>query len=222
MITAVPDRSGCTSARHGTASAYDWHGCRCADAREQWRLYRKRLRHGRQPAAIIPAVGTARRLQALVALGYSWRELAVHLGVSNRRAADIGMNTDGSVHRTTAARVKYLYDRLSGTRGTCRYAFTVAARYGFVPPLAWNNIDDPNETPDLGTDAPVVDRVVIDRALDGERVSLDSLTRHHAVHVGLARGMSETTIARHLRMSGSAVRDLAQKALPDSAYQLAA
>lgn len=215
------DRSACTAGRHGDRSAYDWWGCRCPDGREAHRLYRKRLRHGRQPPAHIPAAGTARRLQGLVALGYSWRELAAHLGVSNRRTADIGMNPDGVVHRDTAARVSVIFERLSGTPGTSKYALKVAARYGFMPPLAWDDIDNPHEVPNLGGDAQVIDAVRLDRALSGSRMALDSHEKHHAVHRGVDQGMPLHLIAERLHLSYDSAKSYSRRPLP-AGYELAA
>jgi len=224
---ASVDRSGCTAQRHGTTSAYDWWGCRCADAREAFRLYRKRLAQGRQPPALVPAVGTARRLQALVAIGYSWRDLAAKLGISNRRVAELALAPEGRVHRTTVARVHTLFEELSGTPGTTRYAFVVAARHGFAPPLAWDDIDDPNAQPDvLGGDVPqassaAIDEVAIRRALAGEPVPLTSLERRHAVHAGMRQSMPLYRIAERLRVSHTTAQRLAKKPIPGG-YVLAA
>lgn len=210
MTTTAIRPDTCTADRHGTHVAYDWWGCRCPDAREAWRLYRKRLRFGRQPAAIVPAAGTVRRLQALVALGYSWSRLSKHLGVTVTRAAQIGLlPITGHVNRRTAARVKALYDELSTTPGTDRYALTVARRHGFYPPLAWDDdtIDDPAAQPQLGDpDADVVDEVAARRVLDGEDIPLTDAERDLAFRIGLAKGMTVTAISRALHLSGTTAR----------------
>ena len=214
-MTAV-DRSQCAAGRHGDRSAYDWWGCRCPDGREAHRLYRKRLRHGRQPSAHIPAIGTARRLQGLVAIGYSWRALAAHLGVSNRRVADLGLHPEAAVHRETAARVDAIYQRLSGTPGGSKYALAVAARHGFAPPLAWDNIDDPVEQPNIGSaDTSAIDAVRLDRALSGSRTNLTPVEKHHAVHRGIDKGMPLYVIADRMRMSYNAARSYARRPLPE-------
>jgi AraC-like DNA-binding protein len=215
MVTCQPP---CTAARHGDESAYSWWACRCPEAREAWRLYKKRLREGRQPPAHVHAVGTARRLQALVAYGYTWRALATHLGVSPRRTQDLASMRRGFVHRDTAARVRTVYDRLSLTRGGAAYALTVAARYGWLPPLAWDDatIDDPQAQPWGGQaedTAPIVDEVAIRRALNGERVKLTRLEKHHAVHHGVPR-LGVNAVATALHLSGSTIRDLYRRPLP--------
>lgn len=214
------DRSGCQAQRHGTRSAYGWWGCRCPDAREAHRLYHKRLRYGRQPAAHLPAVGTTRRLQALVAAGYTWTALAGHLGVSCQRVRAIAFTVDGLVHPATSERVREVFGQLATVPGSSKLARTVAARYGWAPPMAWDDdtIDDPHARPTLGDDVDdrtVVDRVAIERALAGERVPLNRLERHHAIHAGLARGIHRQTLSTTLRIAWSEIKRLEATPLPD-------
>ena len=148
--------------------------------------------------------------------------LAAHLGVSNRRVADLGLHPEAAIHRDTAARVDAIYERLSGTPGGSKYALAVAARHGFVPPLAWDNIDDPAEQPNVGSDdTSAIDAVRLDRALAGSRINLTSAEKHHAVHRGTGQGMPLYVIADRLRMSYDAARSYASRALPQG-YELAA
>lgn len=72
------DRTGCAATRHGTASAYR-HGCRCLDAREEHRLYNKRARERRNPPGQIHPAPSARTIQALMALGWPPRDIAVRI-----------------------------------------------------------------------------------------------------------------------------------------------
>lgn len=152
MSTAEP-RPGCPARRHGDASAYACYKCRCPDAREAWRLYRKRTREGRIQPAHVDSIGTARRLQALAAIGWSLDELTMYLGwpkgsVQNRRTARWP-----TVTRATADRVARVYDELSMTPGPSSRARDLAVRRGWSPPLAWNDdeIDDPAAKPAVGT-----------------------------------------------------------------------
>jgi hypothetical protein len=215
----------CNAKRHGDMSAYSFWKCRCPEAKEAWRIYKKRIREGRHTPAMIPAVGTARRLQALVAAGYTWKHLADYLGFTKNRAAYLGMTTEGQVYRETADRVAKLYDRLSLTPGPSSYARTVAVRHGFRPPLAWDDeaLDDPNGKPyddDQDNGTPVVDGEAVRRALAGERLRLTPIERHHAVHRGVAAGMPLSAITRALHISYAQGRELAEQPLPD--YELAA
>ncbi|MEU0078606.1 hypothetical protein ABZY58_11970 [Micromonospora tulbaghiae] len=158
----------CTGTRHGDALAYTRYRCRCPEGREAYRVYRKRLREGRQPAANIRAVGTARRLQALMAIGWARAELARQLGLSEKRVSQLTFNTDGNVHWRTAAKVRALYKELSATPGPEKRAIYAADRHRFAPPAAWDNIDDPNETPYVRAPRHEADgRVLVRRVLAG-------------------------------------------------------
>lgn len=139
----------CTARHHGTHTAYR-HGCRCPHAREQDRIYRKRLRENRQPPALVDATGTARRLQALNRIGWRFTDLAARLGCTYQNVALWAAMTSPRVDRTTATRVANLYRELAGTPGPSALAAQRAAAKGWHSPIAWDNIDDPNEQPDLG------------------------------------------------------------------------
>jgi len=209
----------CTARRHGTAWCYTKDRCRCPEAREAWRLYNKRRREGRNPPGRLSPTGAARRIQALVASGWSWRALAVAAGRHHRTIQDIGTMRRGTITRTTIEWVYDVYERLQDIPGGSKYALTVAARYGWVPPDAWRNIDDPEAQP---YDAPpVVDGVAVDQALAGAPIRLTSLERHHAVHVGLARGISLSLISDRLHVSYTTAQALAVEP-PPAEYELAA
>jgi hypothetical protein len=146
--------STCTASRHGTKWAYQKNRCRCPDAREAARIYQKRLREGRNPSAFIPAAGTVRRLQALAAIGHSFATIGKALGgITGQGVQQIGKT--GQVRRVTAARVAALYDQWSMTVGASSITRSRAEARGWAPPLAWDNIDDPDEAPHLVTEQQV-------------------------------------------------------------------
>lgn len=105
-------------------------------------------------------LGAARRLQALVYNGWSVDRLAEMLDM-DRQALD------GMLHRTFdkslaphVRTVKEAFERLwdkapSPTSPQVRRGITMAQRRaqeaGWVPALAWDDIDDPNERPNVGT-----------------------------------------------------------------------
>ena len=101
---------------------------------------------------ITPEVGTGRRIRALVALGWTYKALKRETGISDTHLSDIarqmpGRGTPGGV---TAATIRTTYDRLSMTRPEGTRADTARRRarhLGWPPPLAWDDIDDPDETP---------------------------------------------------------------------------
>jgi hypothetical protein len=102
-------------------------------------------------------VGTARRLQALVAAGYSQaqiaREMSTHESWVSRLVNEYGHN----VNAETVARVKALYDRLAMTPGPSDRARRQARARKWAPPLAWDDdeIDNPAAKPDRGAHRPV-------------------------------------------------------------------
>lgn len=111
------------------------------------------------PRYCLDATGSHRRLQALVAIGWSKARIAAKLGI-----LPANFNTFMVADKCTAKRavqVKELYDRLwnqpqTGTDGYSRASSARARNYaaarGWVPPLAWDDdcIDDPTAVPDLG------------------------------------------------------------------------
>lgn len=208
------DRSGCPADRHGTWSAYSKYGCRCADAREASRLYRKRLHYGVLPPSKIDATGTKRRICALQALGWPASDLAARLGRAPHRSSFSTMLTRDRCTTTFAARVAALYDELSMTPGPSRSTRLRAESKGWVPPLAWEaaNIDDPAAEPDVTSDDDAddgaLDPVAVHRAMSG-RLPASNLTtaeRRQAVAQLLNAGVLVTHIANRLSATQSTIR----------------
>lgn len=106
--------------------------------------------------ARVDITGTTRRLQALVAAGYTQTDLCARLGITAANSTDL-FHAQGRVLAATALRVHDLYDALSMTAGPSQPARDRAHRMGWAPPLAWDDdtIDNPNATPDLGERATV-------------------------------------------------------------------
>jgi hypothetical protein len=144
------DRSGCPAPRHGSAHDYTGKaGCRCPDARDAARVYRKRLREGRLPAALIDPTGSRRRIQALQAIGWPMSELVRLLGRPGSNALS-HLNANPQCRRSHAIRITVLYERLRRTPGPSYSAALRAQKQGFAPPSAWDgrHINDPNVVPD--------------------------------------------------------------------------
>ena len=134
----------CTADRHHTRQAYQ-DGCRCGSAREAERIYRKRLRYGLQPPALVPALGVTRRLQALTALGHRTDDLARWCRMSLTQLNAIRNGSVRMVKRRTRERVCVVYERMSMIPGSCQRARAYAEAQGWAPPLAWDDdkLDDP-------------------------------------------------------------------------------
>lgn len=113
-------------------------------------------------ATLVEATGTRRRLQALLALGWSVRRLSVDHDL-NRQALDRAL-TNATVTVRTARAVRDVYDQIGdrtppqGTpadRGAAARARARAAQCGWPVPAAWDDatLDDP-AAPTPSTHAP--------------------------------------------------------------------
>ncbi|WP_028654869.1 hypothetical protein [Nocardioides sp. J54] len=104
-------------------------------------------------------IGAMRRVQALCAIGYAlhWQGTRLNYQKANMWALVRGDKPyiTGAVDR----RIRELYDELcmkprtstlSTEKASITKAHRMAAREGWAPPLAWDNIDDPDERPNLG------------------------------------------------------------------------
>lgn len=182
--------------RHGTYAGGRVHRaagqdvcqpCRDAEARyEQARVLDQLSGRPR----LIPSTGTRRRIQALVALGHSFSRIADALGDVTPGAAWALAHRMGPVCRaTTAAKVASLYeawsmalppDATGNDRKAAAYARTIATKHGWLPPLAWDDIDRDPEPPAAG-DEDYVDWVVVERILLGEALPATNAERRAVV-----------------------------------------
>lgn len=114
-----------------------------------------------EPWAKVDSTGTRRRLQALMVLGWSATTLAGRLGMDRSFVRKV---MTGPRVRVFAARaVRALFEEISTTRPpeTARYERAMATRTrryakqrGWVPAMAWDDIDDPEAVPNLGAETP--------------------------------------------------------------------
>lgn len=197
---------------HGTRSCYVYWKCRCDECRAADSAYGRALYWGhakkyRHPGdRSLPAEGTRRRLRALIALGWPSDALAGRLGLETRQGVLL-MGVSGRVSVRNARRVDALYAELSMTPGPSRKSREVAARQGWPPPLAWDDIDDPDEVPLIGSRKPgAVDDLAVEFFLDG-RIEFSRLTRGEgteAVRRLAARGMTRGQLAELTGLSDDA------------------
>lgn len=182
-------------------------------------------------AAIVDATGTRRRLQALVAIGWSQTRLADQLGwnVGNFNSLILGRDCP-RVQHDTQVRVRALYDRLWNVppvaanghqKGGITYAKRVAAKRGWVPPMAWDDetIDDPAARPHSGNRVRpgAVDELTVDLFLDGHRLTLGKPERVEVVRRLAARGHSDPQIAARVGVTARTVlRDRLDHGIPSS------
>lgn len=131
--------------RHGTDAGYN-AGCRCTRCRAAHARNHKRLRVRANPH--LPGVGTHRRIQALACLGWSTADLSRRLGM--HRSYLLKALRRPTLEPTTVHAVADLYEALCMTHSPAKTAARTAAdarARSWVPPLAWDDIDDPDEQP---------------------------------------------------------------------------
>lgn len=108
--------------------------------------------------ALVDATGTRRRLQALVAVGWTQSKLARALGMSPSNFGKVLRHA--RTRKTTSDAVEALYDQLWAKRpalvtGPDKIAYSralsQAREHGWLPPLAWDDdeIADPHATPHM-------------------------------------------------------------------------
>jgi hypothetical protein len=102
-------------------------------------------------AHVVTAVGVQRRVRALAALGWSAPAVQARCGIWVSTLADLRRREPQFVRSNIAATVTAVYEELSmqvppegKSAGRTRYW---ARRNGYLPPLAWDDIDDPLEEP---------------------------------------------------------------------------
>jgi len=161
----------------------------------------------RAPHSRVDATGTRRRLQALVAIGWSPELLATELARSSgslRRTL-----TSPSVTARTAQDVAALYERLSNTppprdtgdqRTAADAAQVHATAHDWLPPLAWDDIDTDVPPPPAATKPPPddVDEIAVERAMAGEDIHYADLT-----------AAEQAQVIRRLTDRGRSLRDIA-------------
>ena len=130
----------------------------------------------RTETAMVSAVGTMRRLQALYWMGHSSQVLSTETGLHRDTVRLIAR---GMWEKTTEARaqaVRRAYDKLAMAYGNSDFARRFAAKYGWHGPLAWDDdtIDDPRALPQTDAAEPVATEGgnVAARWLMGEAVIL--------------------------------------------------
>ena len=162
---------------------------------------------------LIDSTGTARRLQALAAIGWASADLGERLGRCPERSRTLinrWRNPHQRVHTTTAAQVAALYTQLEGTPGPSVAARTHAREAGWAPPLAWHDldIDDPRTRPrTTGPRDPHPDEVLVERVIAGRAPLWHLPVRHRPAAVGPLRhrGWTWERIAEHVQASEPAV-----------------
>jgi transcriptional regulator with XRE-family HTH domain len=148
------------------------------------------------PAQYVDATGTTRRIRALVAIGYTLRQLSKEIGIWPANLARIARGELAQVTVGTAASTAGVYRRLGRRPGPSRTAAARARRDGWHSPIAWgDNIDDPNAEPDV---PPVVDTAL-------KRDELAAIRREE-IWILATAGADNEEIARRVGVAPSTVQ----------------
>jgi hypothetical protein len=158
------------------------------------------------PRSRVDVIGTRRRLQALIAVGWAPELLAARLG---RHPGSLHCSmTSRSVTARTARDVAALYEQLWNVRppeltdeqrAAADAARAHAAAHGWPPPLAWDDIDTDPAPPAAAPARPDdMDAIAVERALAGDGIRYDDLT-----------SSEQQEVIRHLTARGDSIRDIA-------------
>ena len=148
----------------------------------------------------VDTIGTTRRLRGLVAIGWTQTELATRIGWSVCNLNSIVMARRPGVTVDTARLVAALYDELSMTPGPSSRARAVAARHGWLPPLAW----DDEQLDDAGHEPQDVRR----KGVRGSGITIEDIEEARAQgyddeqQVAWRLGVTRDTIAKILSRAG--------------------
>jgi len=137
------------------------------------------LQLGQPTDGTVGAFPIRRRLQALAAIGWRLDDLAAATGIGYSTLAGIRAGRTEMVAARFYAPVVEAYERLHMRPGPSSQGRMAAARKGYVPPLAWLDIDDPDEQPDTGW-KPVRARPASELLAEFEHLTGLGVSAHHA------------------------------------------
>ena len=163
--------------------------------------------------ALMSSRGVQRRLQALVARGWSMRRLGDAIGVSCSNFG--GLLERDHVTARTHRTICEVYEKLwaqnppahtAAERGAVVRAKHYAEERGWVPPLAWDDIDfdDAPASAELDPEEEF-DEVAVALAVEGRRHHLNRAELTAAIQLLHARKLSDAMIATRLGISDRTV-----------------
>lgn len=164
--------------------------------------------------ALVPATGTTRRLQALVATGQTQTTLAELLG---RTVGNLSPIVNGHRDRVTVAThdaVKVLFDALwnQHPEGPAHDAARrIAKRHRWLPPLAWDDPDTDPEPPTVERDPIMIDEIAVAQALNGDGPRLTPAERRICVRTLWEQRKSDGLIAATIRCNVKTVEQIREE-----------
>lgn len=163
----------------------------------------------RADGARVDSTGPVRRIQALVALGWSQSKICVRLNVSRANFTPIAQGVRPTMLVSHDKAIRALYEELSMQRppeATHRDRIAAsrsrnyAKAHGWFPPLAWDDdlIDDPEAKPyATAVDTTYLDHAAIARRMAGDKsVALTPTEKGELVRRMTAQGVARNEIER--------------------------
>lgn len=147
----------------------------------------------------VDPTGTIRRIQALACIGHPIAWTAEQAGYTPSYLFNIMAGRVPTIPREVAGRIALVYRQNSSRPGPSRYARNSALRNNWDGPAAWDDIDDPDEQPDVETTA----------RPEPSRNELAALRRAEIAHL-ITFNLSHAEIASRLDMALAYVRDIAR------------
>lgn len=168
--------------------------------------------------ALVPSRGTHRRLQALIAIGWSQAKLAARLGLlpANFGRMMHRSHVTVALHRAVAT----LFDELWATlpprethRDRIAYTRTIklARARRWLPPLAWDDIDNDVEPPAPDDEKVDIDETAVELALAGEKVRLSIAERRECVRLLHAKRWSDSRVAETIGCADRTVQRIREE-----------
>lgn len=193
-----------TEQPHGTPARYQ-AGCRaacCRRAKKADRIERERLIASGHEFQV-PCDRSRRKVRALMALGHSPTRVAERMGITQQAISRI-LARD-TIRATTAERIDRAYDALemqipADTIYT-RRTKGIAAKAGWLPPLAYDDID-----------AGIVADVEVSQGMNHDHIDefmVDQALQYHDFSLRFTRAEKEEIVRRWIR-SGRSERSLCQ------------
>lgn len=157
------------------------------------------------PTALVNAQGAVRRIRALGTLGWSQVEIGRRTGIHPVTIHEIPhrKRISAAHHQRIAAVYELLWNVSAATDPTVdprAAAFTVAhaRRAGYLPPMAWDDIDTDPWPPTAHHSPYLVDEIAVEQAIRGERVDLHPQEIAEVVRRGTRANLSAAEIAERV------------------------
>lgn len=208
--------------KHGqTGTCYTSHACRCDNCRTMQtkaRYRRRQLKAYGVGIGDVPGIGVNRRVQALVARGWAYKTLERVSGINESMWKQ--WESRQVVERITHKRVSAIYEQLamkeppvetSRDRAAKTKATRRAERRGFLPPLAWDDIDH-DAAPPVPDEVDVIDEMAIAASIDGLKPKLTPAEKVEAIRILNRAGWSDPEIAPHMGIHRETVLRLRKQA----------